>query len=87
MSPERQVVWPQARSVFIRMLEERVIEGRKRYPEELTTHNGRDAIRDALEELIDAWQYVVQISLEHEALVSENAALRARVAELESDHA
>lgn len=77
-------VTPVARGLFLTMLLDREIKGIEQYGTTLQTHNGRDANRDALEELIDAFQYVVQLRLEREALTDENAALRARVAELEA---
>lgn len=80
--PGGVAVTPVARAEFLRMLLEREIRGIEVYGQSLTTHNGRNAIRDLLEELIDGWQYAVQVSLEWESLISENARLRAELAAL-----
>lgn len=60
-------VAPFARDEFLRMLERQIEVGEERYGKMLETFNGRDALRDAMEELIDAWQYLCQIRLEREA--------------------
>ena len=72
-------VTPVARGAFLEMLLQREIRGIETYGTSLQTHNGRDAVRDAMEEAVDLWQYLVQIMLEREALISENAALKAEV--------
>lgn len=46
------------------LLEDRVARGEKHYGARLMTHNGRDAVRDALEEALDLILYIHQISLE-----------------------
>lgn len=80
-------VTPIARGLFLTMLLDREIKGIEQYGRSLETFNGRNAIRDALEEVVDAFQYLTQIQLEHDALITERDVLRARVAELESCHA
>ncbi len=75
-------VTPVARGLFLTMLLNREAKGIESYGTTLQTHNGRDCLRDLLEELIDAWQYTVQARLEREALISEVARLRAENAEL-----
>lgn len=75
-------VTPVARGLFLQMLLDREIKGIETYGTTLQTHNGRDPVQDAMEEVIDCWQYLVQIHLEREALVAENARLRAEIAEL-----
>jgi hypothetical protein len=77
-------VTPVARGLFLTMLLDREVKGIQTYGRSLETFNGRNAVRDALEEVVDAFQYLVQIQLEREAMTAENAALRARVAELEA---
>lgn len=72
-------VTPVARGLFLTMLLEREVKGIETYGRSLQTHNGRDALRDLMEELIDGWQYAVQASLEREALIAENARLRAEL--------
>jgi hypothetical protein len=41
-------------------LRERIERGAKQYGERLTTHNGRDALRDAYEEALDLALYLRQ---------------------------
>lgn len=75
-------VTPVARATFLRMLLDREAEGIKTYGRTLQTNNGRDALTDALEEAIDLWQYLVQLGLERESLISEIARLRAENAQI-----
>lgn len=52
--------------------------GIERYGTELQPHNGRDAVRDAYEETLDLWMYLVQLVEEEVdtcALVDLEAAL------------
>lgn len=53
-----------AGSVLLPLLEDRVARGERHYGVRLMTHNGRDAVRDALEEALDLILYLHQISLE-----------------------
>lgn len=50
----------------IKDMEERMELGFQRYKTYLQTHNGRDALQDLYEELIDATMYVKQCILENE---------------------
>lgn len=75
-------VTPVARVLFGEMLTARERKGIKTYGTTLRTHNGRDAVQDALEECIDLWQYLVQIRMERRSLDAENERLRERVAAL-----
>jgi len=54
------------REHFNKMLDERQKIGIARYGRSLETHNGRNAARDADEEMIDALQYQMQLRLEHD---------------------
>ena len=49
---------------LIRMIEERRRVGVKRYGTALMTHNGRDALQDALEEAVDLATYLMQMVME-----------------------
>lgn len=44
--------------------------GLARYGSELQTFNGRDAIRDLTEELVDGLQYAVQVAMEWDAVLA-----------------
>lgn len=58
----RENVWP----VLMRDILERVNIGHNRYGTLLQSHNGRDPLVDLYEELIDALQYLKQLSMERE---------------------
>jgi len=45
---------------------ERVRKGKKEYGENLTTHNGRNALQDAYEEVMDLALYLKQYIIEQE---------------------
>lgn len=45
-------------------IEARVAKGTKEYGEPLTSHNGRDALWDLYEELLDACMYIRQAIVE-----------------------
>lgn len=49
---------------LIPLLEARAAEGEKTYGMRLQTHNGRDALQDAHEELLDALAYIWQAHME-----------------------
>ncbi len=49
---------------LIELIRERTKLGIKKYGEPLTTHNGRDALLDALQESIDLNQYLMQALME-----------------------
>ena len=48
-------------------LQARIAKGRAEYGEPLTTHNGRDALWDAYEEVLDLALYLRQAIAEREA--------------------
>ena len=74
-TPGRENVTPRAREEFLRMLAGREQVGIRTYGTTLQTFNGRDAIQDAKEELIDAWQYLVQIEMERAHQPSDGSLL------------
>jgi hypothetical protein len=57
-------VTPYARWRIAAMLDEREIRGKATYGTSLQSYNGRDALRDAMEECADLWQYLCQIEME-----------------------
>lgn len=54
--------------------------GIQRYGSALMTHNGRDAVQDALEEAVDLAVYLKQVQMETEDRKREVEVLRAEVA-------
>ena len=65
-----------SRDVFARIageFAERNAKGIETYGRTLTTFNGRDALRDAREEVLDTYVYLTQLAMEIEA---KDAALR-----------
>lgn len=79
--PGNVTVPPIAASIFQSMLHEQDAKGRWMYGTSLQTHNGRDAFRDAMEEAVDLWQYLVQARLEHADALQQIEALKAEVDE------
>ena len=86
----RVPVTPVARQVFLDLLAQQEAKGIATYGESLTTDNGRDPIQDALEELVDLFQYLVQARLERaeiERLMERNRELAQMVEQFERDDA
>lgn len=52
---------------LIKLIEERRTLGVQRYGRALQTFNGRNAVRDLLEELLDGATYAMQVEMEQEA--------------------
>lgn len=50
--------------VLLQILEEQRAKGRRYYGCDLHTHNGRDPLVDALQEAVDALQYLTQALME-----------------------
>ncbi len=82
-TPGRQSVPPILREWFDDVSERQTVKGIATYGQPVMSWNGRHAFQDALEEWFDLGIYLTQLHLEHADLLEENAALRARVAELE----
>ena len=80
--PGSQDVTPVARDLFNAMLADRERKGIETYGTTLQAHNGRDAVRDAMEECIDLWQYLVQIRMERDAWKASAERADGRVAAL-----
>lgn len=51
---------------LVRMVQERRQLGIQRYGSPLMTHNGRDALQDALEEAVDLAAYLMQLRMERD---------------------
>jgi len=54
-------------------LESRAVEGVKRYGTLLKTHNGRDALQDALDEALDLVMYLTQAIMERDSENLDNS--------------
>ena len=86
-------VEPLAREKFLGLLVLQTAKGHAKYGKRLHTFNGRNAARDAMEELVDAFQYVTQLEFERDVwlkalscrvddcteLEMQNAALREHI--------
>ena len=81
-SGDGEAVFLVAQDAFNDMLEGRTRLGALKYGRALSTHNGRNAFQDAMEEAVDLWQYLIQARMEHDDLLAENAALRAEIERL-----
>jgi hypothetical protein len=79
----REVLGPKWVDMLIGMIEERDAFGRKKYGQSLHTFDGRSPHLDALQELVDLFQYLHKAEMQHAQLLAENAGLRAKVAMLE----
>lgn len=55
-------------SAFLGLVQERYVRGLRTYGTPLQTFNGRDALRDAIEEVIDLGKYLTQEWLERQAM-------------------
>lgn len=80
-----QDVTPIARRVFLSVLDAQEQKGRAKYGTTLQTFNGRDAIEDALQELADLVQYLVQWRMEREVLLARLADCERLIAALEHE--
>jgi hypothetical protein len=67
------------------MLDERRQFGIKKYGTALMTFNGRDFVKDLMEELVDALQYAAGWKLEREQLLRLLAEMFEVIAEVETD--
>ena len=63
----RTPVRPEVERLFAEVLAYQCAKGAVKYGGPLETLNGRDPLMDALAELVDAIQYVVQAIMEREA--------------------
>lgn len=57
-------IWPLAGAEYNKVSNEQYEKGMERYGVELTTFNGRNPFRDAMEELVDLSQYMTQMNQE-----------------------
>jgi hypothetical protein len=80
----RQDVPPIVRERFLATLAAQEAKGQAKYGRGLQTHNGRDAGQDAWEELVDLAQYLTQLRLERNDLLTENARLSAEIGALQT---
>ena len=61
-------VTPVARKWFIDTLGSQVDKGEAKYGVRLHSHNGRDALQDAMDELVDGVQYLAHARMERDEL-------------------
>lgn len=66
-TPGERAVGPQAVMRLSSLILQRTHQGVKTYGTPLQTFNGRDALQDCLEEIIDALLYLIQAMMEREA--------------------
>ena len=71
-------VTPVARDEFLRLLDQQEAKGVETYGVTLQAGNGRDALQDAAEELVDAFKYLQQARMENAQLQADLAAARER---------
>jgi hypothetical protein len=83
--PGLRDVSAESRRVLVELLERRQSVGLQRYGRPLETWNGRDAVRDLLEELIDALQYAVQVRMELDDRDAELAHCRDHIVALQAE--
>lgn len=57
-------IWPLAGAEYNKVSNDQYEKGMERYGVELTTFNGRNPFRDAMEELVDLSQYMTQMNQE-----------------------
>ena len=65
-TPGRRAVSPVAREMFEGILEQQEAKGLKKYGTRLETFNGRNAILDAMAEVVDTFQYLTQAYMEQQ---------------------
>jgi hypothetical protein len=65
-----QEVYPEAIRIFLQTMRQQMEKGIEEYGTPLKTHNGRDALVDAMYEVIDLWMYLVQKYLEQQSFPS-----------------
>lgn len=62
-----QTVLATAKAAYDNTFEKQIAKGLEKYGVVLTTFNGRDAGKDAIEELVDLSVYLTQLRMEHQA--------------------
>lgn len=75
-------VRPEAERLFAEVLAYQCAKGESKHGGPLCTNNGRNPLMDALGEMVDGFQYVVQALIERDALIAEVERLRAESAAL-----
>lgn len=74
---------PDVQSQLIGEIEGRRALGIQRYGTALQPFNGRDSLRDLLDELLDGATYALQVRIERDALLARIAELEAEIAALQ----
>ncbi len=75
-SNKSQAVTPAARDMYIETITAQEQKGIAKYGKSLETHNGRDAGKDAWDEMIDLSQYLTQLRMEHADALTTLAAVK-----------
>ena len=73
--PGVEDVRPHVEKLFSEILAAQCAKGEAKYGTRLQTFNGRDALNDALAELVDAVQYVTQMGMERDEIVRRAQAM------------
>jgi hypothetical protein len=79
-TPGHENVMNEARRRLMQALDEREKKGLETYGRPLETFNGRDALQDAEEELLDRYVYLLQARMEREELRAEIERLKGVIA-------
>lgn len=66
-TPGRRAVSPVAREMFEDILKQQEERGLRKYGTRLETFNGRNAVLDAMAEVVDTFQYLTQAYMEQQA--------------------
>lgn len=61
-------VFKKSVDIFTKTFEKQYQKGMNKYRTVLTTFNGRDSAEDLFEEIVDAFQYAVQLKMERDEL-------------------
>jgi len=75
-----------AELLFVSMLRRQELKDIERYGTPLETFNGRNALADAAEELVGAFQYLAQATMERKTWLANFEALLEELSTMTTDH-